>query len=158
MADDQRTASLYDSDFYLWCQAQGEALRRAGAAGQLDGVDWERLAGEIEDLGKRDLKAALSLTTRIIEHLYLLATSGNAAPRGHWTKEIIAFRGDLEMELQPTVRIKVEDDLERCHLLALRGIVAKLRIEEPHVKVDVSKRWTLAQILGEEDDPIALDP
>jgi hypothetical protein len=154
MADDQRTADLYDSDFYLWCQAQGEALRHAGRAGKLDGVDWERLAGEIEDLGKRDLKAALSLTTRIIEHLYLLASSGNQAPRGHWTGEIIAFRGDLEMELQRTVRNKVENDLEKCHLIALRGVTAKLRIEEPHVTVDASVRWTLAQILGEEDDPI----
>lgn len=45
MADD-----LYDRDFFLWTREQAQALR-ARQAGAND-LDWDRLAEEIEDVGR----------------------------------------------------------------------------------------------------------
>lgn len=41
---------LYERDFYVWTQEQGEKLR----ARSLEAVDWENLAEEIESAGRRE--------------------------------------------------------------------------------------------------------
>ena len=60
MADDRPAPDLYEDDFYAWTQAQAQALRAPGMRAS-NVVDWERVAEEIEDLGKRDVLAVQSL-------------------------------------------------------------------------------------------------
>ena len=42
------TACTYETDFLHWTQEQSAALR----AGQFTALDWERIAEELEDMGR----------------------------------------------------------------------------------------------------------
>jgi hypothetical protein len=147
--------SLYEADFFVWTQAQAEALRAAGEAGLLPpGIDWDHLSEEVGDMGKRDLRGAESLVFRILEHLWLLRSSLRDEPKTHWRVEIITFRTTLEFEITPAIRMKLEDGLEALHVKAVRNVAGKLKLLEPEAPApDPSLRWTLEQILGENDDP-----
>ncbi|MDX2233600.1 MAG: DUF29 domain-containing protein [Hyphomonadaceae bacterium] len=149
---------LYERDFYLWTQAQAEALRahaRSPAARGSNAVDWEHVAGEIEDLGNSDYFAVRSFTTRIIEHLFKLAWSSAANPRTGWQAEVIRFRAELDGRLSKALRNRLEGDVERLHVLAARAVEREFAGYEPSTPCDLALRWSLPQILGEEDDPIA---
>ena len=149
-------SDLYDSDFYLWTQAQADALRAAGKGQRgSNAVEWERVAEEVEDLGKSDLREVRSYVTRIIEHLFKLAWSRNADPRSGWEAEIARFRGELEDTLSESLRRLVEEDLEKLHVRAAKVATKSFEGVEPDAPTDVSLRWSLPQILGEADDPVA---
>jgi hypothetical protein len=148
---------LYDEDFYLWTAAQADALRAEGKrqTTQSNAVDWDLLAEEIEDLGKRDRNEVWSLTTQIIVHLFKLAWSRADAPTGHWRAEVLAFRQTLLGVLTPSLRAKALAELENLHIAAARRAALTFRDLEPSAPTDASLRWSLAEILGEENDPIA---
>lgn len=55
----------YDTDFYLWSQAQAEALR----AKDWQAMDLENLAEEIESLGKRDRRGVESYLEAVAKRL-----------------------------------------------------------------------------------------
>lgn len=157
MADDQRprASTPYDEDFYAWTQRQAEAIAAAGKAGQLpSGLDWEILAEEVGDLGKRDYRECLSRVRQILIHLWKLDTTRREEPKGHWEEEILVQRADLLRVLTPTLRRMVGTELEALHSEAARMATQSLRSDEPAaLPLDASKRWTLAQILAEHDDP-----
>ena len=147
MADD-----LYEQDFYLWTQAQAEALRSHGASNL---IDWDTIAGEVEDMGKRELRATESLLIRIIEHLHKFRSTKHDEPRRHWRKEILAFRFQLEQRMTPSIRTKLQVNLERLHdqgaKEADRWMVHDDIDFDP---IDCDRRWSLAELLGEADDPL----
>jgi hypothetical protein len=140
---------LYERDFYVWTQEQAAALRAAGkAGGRSNAVDWELLAEEVEDLGKRDLREASSYVALIIEHMLKLAWTQREEPKGAWRAEIIRFRGILEDVLTATIRNAINSDLERLHKRALRNAMASFDIHEPDAPRDETLRWTLEEVLG----------
>ena len=148
MADD-----LYDQDFFLWTQAQAEALRAHGRGSNL--LDYENLAEEIESLGRSERREATSRVVRILEHLFKLTSTRNAQVTGHWRSEIVLWREDLEHTLTRTIRLRLEGDLERLHEKGAKAAAKSMEHYEPGVQVDPSRRWSLPEILGEEDDPLA---
>lgn len=160
MADTLRNVpepDVYEEDFYVWTQAQAALLIELARAGKLpDGLDGERLAEEIGDLGLSERRAAESLAQRIIEHLFKLAWTGRDEPVRGWRKEIRAWRPTLSRSFrrQPSLRAALERDLEALHADALAAILEDFLIDEPHCAPDLSRRWSLAQILGEADDPL----
>ncbi|TVQ93798.1 MAG: DUF29 domain-containing protein [Chromatiaceae bacterium] len=58
-------ASLYDQDIVAWANQQAQALR----AGRFDQLDLERLAEEIEDVGKSEQRELISRRAILITHL-----------------------------------------------------------------------------------------
>ena len=102
-------ARLYDEDFYAWTQDQAAALRALKGHNRLD-VD--RLAEEIEDLGKSELQAVESFVEHIIAHLLKLDYSGHSAPRNHWRAEVFNFRRNARRKMTPSMRPKLEANLE----------------------------------------------
>jgi len=159
MADDVRPlapkAELYEADFYVWTQTQAAALRAAGASkvspGQpVEHLDWLHLAEEVEDLGRSNLNAAASLVQRILEHLFLLESSGREEPKRHWRAEIVAFRKSLRRELSPSIRRKLQGMLEELHRDACDVAAAKLAAFETGAPApDPSLRWTLEAVIEE---------
>ena len=159
MADDMKPspdASSYEQDFYAWTQEQAEMLRLQAGTGYAPEIDWLLVADEIEDMGREQLQKAESLTERIIQHLYKLAWTRNAAPVRGWRKEIRAWRPQLRRVLKRNPKVVSELLAELCslHEDATEAILEDFRIEEPAAPVDTSLRWTLDQILGEADDPL----
>ncbi len=139
---------LYDRDFYVWTQEQAAALRAAGkAGGRSNVIDWERVAEEVEDLGKRDLREASSYVALIIEHMLKLAWTRREEPKPGWRAEIIRFQGVLELVMTAALRAKIEADMDRLHRIALRDANAAFDVHEPDAPRDETLRWTLEEVL-----------
>lgn len=148
-------ADLYERDFYEWTKAQAEALRaEAGRAGRSNAIEWARVAEEIEDMGKSDLRECYSRVRTILEHLFKLAWSERQEPRGGWEATILVQRSDLEPVLTASLRVHVEQELEELHRRAAKLAARTFLDHEPAERIDASLRWSLGQILGEENDPI----
>ena len=143
---------LYEQDFYLWTQAQAEALRTHGASNR---IDWDAVAEEVDDMGKRELRAVQSLVIRIIEHPHKLRSTKIDEPRAHWRKEIRAFRHQVTERLTPGLRAKLEQEIDHLHM---RGAIEAERWlhhdEHDFDLIDPNRRWSLPEILGEADDPV----
>lgn len=89
-------ATLYERDFFDWTREQADLLRRAGAMrlNDLPGLDWERLAEEIEDLGKA-LRRELFSRYRVLV-LHLLKWRHQPTRRGpSWRRTIREQRDEL---------------------------------------------------------------
>jgi hypothetical protein len=142
-------AESYEDDFYAWTEEQAALLRRLPAGANR--LDLERIAEEIEDLGRSELRAAQSLCEHIIEHLLKLEYAGLTEPAEHWCDEIVEWRLQLDKILTRSIAAKL--DLPGRYRAALRlarrferhapGFVGRLPAECP---------YTLEQILGGDSD------
>jgi hypothetical protein len=145
----QAEDTLYDDDFYAWTQEQAALLRRLPTVSNR--LDAELIAEEIEDLGRSEVRTAQSLCEHIIEHLLKLEHSGLNEPVGHWRREIIEWRLQLEKTLTRSITAKL--DLPHRYRAALR----LLREDEPAI-ADLTGRvprecpYTLDQIIGNGDE------
>ena len=148
MADD-----LYEQDFYLWTLAQAEALRAHARASNV--LDYDNLAEEVEGLGRSERSKASSLTFRIIQHLYKLSATQNSQVTGDWRGEVITWRVDLAHVLTQAIRNELDAELEQLHRKGEKAAQASMDHHEPEVLIDPSLRWTVQQIMGEADDPLA---
>ena len=63
------TKILYETDYNQWVNETVQQLRER----QFDGVDWDNLIEEIEDMGKSQKRALESFLTRLVEHLLKLS-------------------------------------------------------------------------------------
>jgi len=108
-----KPAELYDEDFYAWTQEQAKALRTHFRGDNR--LDVEHLAEEIEDLGSSELQAVESFVEQIIAHLLKLDYSGQDAPRPHWRAEVLNFRRSAGRKISPTIRWKVESELDELY-------------------------------------------
>jgi hypothetical protein len=147
--------ALYDEDFFLWSQAQAEALRAAARSATNEPIDWENVAEEIESLHRSDRRELSSQIGRIIEHLLKLEFSHATDPRGGWSDPIVDARNEIERVLDdsPSLRNQIEsliaEELRRGSRKAAREL-AKYSELGPAVEAAVrAKRYAPEQILGE---------
>jgi len=142
------TEPLYDADFYAWTQQQAELLRRLPTVG--NELDPERIAEEIEDLGRSELRAAQSLCEHIIEHFLKLEYAGLDESIDHWLDEIVEWRLQLEKILTRSIEAKI--DLAARYKAALR-LVRRLERDVPGLmgRLPVECPYTLPQIVGTGD-------
>ena len=94
--------STYDDDFYAWTQEQADALRRLPAG--TSGIDIDNLAGEIADLGKRDLPEVESHLKRLVEHLIKIDARPGAPDGMHWFSEALNFQDSALAAFTPSMR------------------------------------------------------
>jgi hypothetical protein len=144
---------LYDEDFYAWTRHQAAALRRWQAIPRPNlELDLAHIAEEIADLGKEQRNSLRSWTARIIEHLLLLQHSPAIEPRRHWTREVSAFRTEIDARLTRTLRADLARRLPVLYDQARRRLAAEL---ERFGEADTAARlppacpYTLAQIIGD---------
>jgi len=143
----------YDEDFYAWTQDQAKRLRTQARLHQNEPLDWQELAEEVEDLGKSELHTCQSLTDQIIAHLLKLQCSRSVEPRAGWETEIAAFRTALERRLTPTIKARLESDLEEHFRQAKRLVRPSFQEFEPHrlALLPEACPYTLDQIIGRDD-------
>ena len=117
--------TLYDKDFFAWTKEQAEGLRSTARGGSNRALDWENLAEEIEDLGKRDRRELGSRLSTIIEHLVKLQESPTVDPRSDWRATIRRERIEIErlLKASPSLRRQipglVKEDTSRTVNLAI---------------------------------------
>ena len=92
-----RISPDYDQDFYAWTQHQAKLLRalRSADLPLAPDVDLDRVAEEIEDLGKVELRGVTSIIQQILMHLIKAASDPKSQASNHWQSETIAFSFDL---------------------------------------------------------------
>ena len=96
----------YDDDFYAWTQHQAEVLRTMRRADNR--LDRERVAEEIEDLGRSQRDTVRSQIRRIIEHLLKVEYSPAADPRFNLTASVVEARQVLFDKMTATLRRDIE--------------------------------------------------
>ena len=136
--------ALYDQDFYRWTLETAAALR----SGRLAEVDLEHAAEEIEDMGKRDMRAVVSRLQRILEHkLKLELTEGQIFEFNErkWRHTIVQQQIQLAQILEdsPSLKARLPQLLPKAYSLAARALENGYDIPAP-----AKCLWTIEQILG----------
>ncbi len=85
----------YLEDFYGWSVQQAEALRGR----DLEVLDWENVAEEIESLGREQRNAWVSLCGRVIEHMLKIEHCEGDEHLAHWATEIQQWRMQMAERL-----------------------------------------------------------
>jgi len=103
----------YDEDFLAWSEQQAAVLRGLARSRRSlpNELDLERLAEEIEDVGRSELNAAKSYIRQILAHLIKTASEPATGPASHWRKEIVAFHSALLDTFTPSMEQKLDLDL-----------------------------------------------
>jgi hypothetical protein len=133
-----KAAELYEEDFYAWTQEQAKTLRTHFRGDNR--LDVEHLAEEIEDLGKSELHAVESYVEQIIAHLLKLDYSGQDQPRPHWRAEVLNFRRSVRRKMTPSIRRKVEAELDALYERARELAAIGATVHEPDLIRRVPRR------------------
>ncbi len=118
----EATKPLYEADFYVWAREQAALLR----AGRYEELDLQNLIEEVCDLGLSLYRSVRSRVRTIIEHLLKLEHSPAQGPKSLWQDTIVVQRTDLEDDLTPSLRARIEAELpkqyERARAAAARAL------------------------------------
>ena len=106
------TKSLYDTDFVEWVTCTSEQLRR----GRLAGLDLERVAEEIEDLGKSERPTVRSQLRRMLVHL-VKARIQPERSGASWRGSVAGARTEILDRFgdSPSLRKHAEASLQRIY-------------------------------------------
>ena len=83
-------------DFYGWSVRQTDALRRR----DIEALDWENVAEEIESMGNEKRNAWVSLCGRVIEHMLKIEHCEGNEHLAHWQAEIEEWRQQMAQGLE----------------------------------------------------------
>ena len=89
-------AGIYEADFHAWSVQQTQALRQR----DLEALDWENVAEEIESLGREQGNAWVSLCGRVIEHMLKIEHCEGDEHLAHWRAEIQQWRVQMARKLK----------------------------------------------------------
>jgi hypothetical protein len=114
---------LYEIDDSQWLEETIKLLKDH----RFQELDLENLIEELEDLGKRDKNAVVSLLEQIIRHLLLLQYWTNESGNNtvHWQGEIYTFRTQLNRRITTNLRNYLESELDSIYKDALGFVKIK---------------------------------
>ena len=95
---------LYETDVLTWSIQQADLLRRAARGERVNGLDWENLIEEIEDVGKSELRAVRSNLRQALVHLLRLAGWPANDAAGHWRSEVVGFLAEAAADFTASMR------------------------------------------------------
>ncbi len=98
---------LHDVDIMIWSEHQADLLRRLGRGEAVNGVDWDHVVEEIEDVGLSQLNAVQSFLNLILVHLLKIASWPESEALGHWRGELVAFQKNAARRFAPSMRQRI---------------------------------------------------
>lgn len=115
-------AKTYDLDFVAWTEQQAAAFR----AHPLDvtALDTERLAEEIEDIGREHIRRVSSFLMQMLVHQLELHLDPNAPAAQGWFREVVHFQAEALLALSPGMKQRLDPD--NIWRLAKRNATARL--------------------------------
>lgn len=145
---------LYQTDVVAWSAEQAALLRRVARGERVNGLDWENLIEEIEDVGRSERSAVESLLLETLLHMMKIAGwPGNDAAE-HWRNEIVTFLAKAARRYTKSMRQLIDlediyhDALVATQRLRMQGVApATLPPRCP---------FMLDELLVEDPDPDAL--
>jgi hypothetical protein len=119
--------SLYELDSDRWLEITLDLLKQ----NRLEELDREHLIEELEELSRRDKKAAERLLEQILRHLLLLQywTSESDRNTNHWRAEILSFRTQLNEDLTRNLQNHLQENQSGIYEKALGYVRQKTGYE-----------------------------
>jgi len=141
-------SDFYDRDFFEWTRRNGELLR----AGRFEEADIQHLADEIEDIGKRDLRALDRRVQVLLIHL-LKRRFQPEKRSSSWENTVTVQRIGVERLLRryPSFRHMIKTDLAGNYKSAVRLAVVETGL--PKIQFPGECPFTVDQILDPEFHP-----
>lgn len=104
--------TAYSDDFYTWTQEQGARLR----AGNLDGLDLENLAEEIESLGKSQFASLVSALRIVLLHMLKFDHQPERSSRS-WAISIATHREQTveELDESPGLKSRLDEAVTKAY-------------------------------------------
>jgi hypothetical protein len=108
-----KPAGLHDEDFYAGPRRRRRRCARTSAAtiASMSSI-WRRKS---RIWAVPSCRAVESFVEQIIANLLKLDYSGQDAPRPHWRAEVLNFRRSAGRKISPTIRRKVESELDELY-------------------------------------------
>ena len=108
----------YQADFYRWTQEQAKLLRNR----QIEGIDWDNLAEEVEDMGRSEKRQLESRLEVLIMHLLKWQFQPGFRSRS-WqlTVKEQRLRLDKLIKENPSLKSSLEDSVIKVYPLAVIG-------------------------------------
>ncbi len=142
--------AAYEADFYAWSMGQAAALR----ARDLESLDFENLAEEVEGLGRSDRRELRNRLIRVLEHL-LKCQFQPARHSRSWEKTLIVQRTNIAalVEDSPSLRRELPQMIERAYTSAQRIAAKEMRLEQWSERFPATCPWSVEQILDADFYP-----
>jgi hypothetical protein len=142
---------LYERDFFAWTEDQARRLRA------LDGdnrIDADRIAEEIQDLGRNNRRALATHLMRALQHFAQAAMAVADERRAHWLAEASDHLVDARALVGDSPSLVNRIDLGRIWRTALKEANTKLRLYgDPELPGDLALPFTLETLLDEALEP-----
>jgi hypothetical protein len=122
---------LYDRDFCEWTAETARLLRE----GRWQQADLNRVAEEIEDMGKRDLRELRSRLTEIFEHMLKLSLTSGAVRENNergWRGSIRRQQGEIRELLRESPSLQrrlTPETLQDCYSDAAGTVAAEFDVK-----------------------------
>ena len=138
-------SALYDEDFYAWSNQQAALLR----AGRFSAADVERIAEEIESMGKTEKRELVSRLKILL--LHLLKWQFQPGRRGaSWQASIRIQRLELAAHLvdNPSLKATIAASMAAAYSIAI--IAAAQETALPEAVFPVESPYDLAQLMDRD--------
>jgi hypothetical protein len=99
---------LYDHDILSWSERQADLLRRLARGERINGVDWEHVVEEIEDVGLSELHAVESYLDLMLVHLLKVHGWPNSESVRHWRTEIGSSQKNAARRFSPSMLQRID--------------------------------------------------
>ena len=145
---------LYESDVFAWSAEQAELLRRLARGERVNGLDWENLIEEIQDVGISQRNAVESWLRQTLVHLLKICAWPTSESVEHWKEEASNFLADAAERYTPSMRQTL--NIDRIFAKARRQVE---RIEMrglPRLNLPDTCPLTLDDLLADDADVNAL--
>jgi Domain of unknown function DUF29 len=137
--------TLYDQDFFAWAHEQAALLR----AGRLSEADIERIAEEIESMGRAEKRELVNRLIVLLHHM--LKWQFQPDRRGSsWEATILVQRHALERHLDdnPSLKSAIPLAIDQAYRDAVIEAAGETGL--PRQAFPVSCLWTFDQIMDED--------
>jgi hypothetical protein len=140
-----RNSSLYEQDFYAWANEQAGLLRD----GKFAAADIERIAEEIESMGKTEKRELISRLAVLLLHLLKWAYQPTHRGRS-WQLSIANARDDITDHLadNPSLKSQMSNALVSAYRQAHRHAYAETGF--PDTTFPASCPWSFDQMMEPE--------
>jgi Domain of unknown function DUF29 len=138
---------LYTSDFYRWTMETASALRH----NKVKSVDFQIVAGELEDLGRTEQRELRNRLKQLM--LHILKWQYQPARRSlSWRASVNAQRREIQRLLKdnPSLKRQVKAQMTEAYSVARDLAVSQTRL--PYDRFPVACPFTLEDLMSKELD------
>jgi hypothetical protein len=141
---------LYETDFPEWTRQQAALLRQRSSGA--NALDWDRLAEEIEDMGRSEARACESHITSILLRFLKLSLVIDRQLERHWRREVAAFRIGLGKQLSPSLRSSLPAAMQSLYADAAKLFALEFEPEQLVSPAPEVFPWSFEDVLGRGQD------